>query len=54
MIKYIERLEFCEDLLRIIEEGYINRLSHEDILERLETTIRVIKTVCECKLTLDK
>ena len=52
--KYRERLEFCKDLQNIIISGRNEGITHSDILARLETTIEVIKTVCECKIMLDK
>ena len=52
--KFAERLEFCEDLQNIIISGRNEGLTDSDILSRLETTIEVIKTVCECKIMLDK
>ena len=54
MEKYRERLEFCGDLQNIIKSGRNDGLTDADILARLETTIEVIKTVCECKIMLDK
>ena len=54
MGKYKERLEFCEDLQNIIKSGRNEGLPDREILTRLETTIEVIKTVCECKIMLDK
>ena len=52
--KYRERIELCKDLLEIINEGHEKSLSEREILSRLETTMQVIKTVCECKIMLDK
>ena len=45
---YRERIELCKDLLKIIDEGRKKGLSQCEILYRLETTVQVIKTVCEC------
>lgn len=52
--KLAERLEFCKDLQNIIISGRNEGLTEAEILSRLETTIEVIKTVCECKIMLDK
>ena len=52
--KYRERIELCKDLLEIINEGHRKSLSEREILSRLETTMQVIKTVCECKINLLK
>ena len=51
---YLERIELCKDLLEIINEGRKKSLSEREILSRLETTMQVIKTVCECKINLLK
>ena len=45
-----ERLEFCEDLQNIIQSGHDAGLTEAEILSRLETTIEVIKTICEYKI----
>jgi len=52
--RYRERLEFCEDLQNIIQIERNAGLTEAEILSRLETTIKVIKTICECKIMLDK
>ena len=52
--KYSERLEFCKDLQNIIKSGRDEELTDREILSKLETVIDVIKTVCECKIMLDK
>ena len=52
--RYRERIELCKDLLKIINEGREKSLSEREILSRLETTMQVIKTVCECKINLLK
>lgn len=46
--KFIERLELCNDILKIIEEGKAKMLSSDEILWRIETTLEVIKTFCKC------
>ena len=46
--KYLERLELCKDILKIIQEGKHKMLSSDEILWRIETTLEVIKTFCEC------
>ena len=51
---YRERLEFCEDLQNIIQSERNAGLTEAEILSRLETTIEVIKTICEYKIMLDK
>ena len=48
--RYRERLEFCEDLQNIIQSGRNAGLTKAEILSRLETTIEVIKTICEYKI----
>ena len=45
-----ERLEFCEDLQNIIQSERNAGLTEAEILSRLETTIEVIKTICEYKI----
>ena len=52
--RYRERLEFCEDLQNIIQIERNAGLTEAEILSRLETTIEVIKTICECKINLLK
>ena len=47
---YRERLEFCEDLQNIIQSERNAGLTEAEILSRLETTIEVIKTICEYKI----
>ena len=54
MEKYRERLEFCEDLQNIIKSERDMGLTDGEILSKLETTIEVIKTICEFKIMLDK
>ena len=51
---YSERLEFCEDLQNIIQSERNVGLTEAEILSRLETTIEVIKTICEYKINLLK
>ena len=46
--KFNERLELCKDILKIIHEGKQKMLSSDEILWRIETTLEVIKTFCEC------
>ena len=52
--KYRERLEFCEDLQNIIQSERNAGLTEAEILSRLETTIEVIKSICEYKIMLYK
>lgn len=47
-MKNEERLETVKDLLKIIYEGRKKSLSNNEILWRVETTLEVIKTFCEC------
>lgn len=47
-MKNFERLEMANDMLKIINEGKENMLSSDEILWRVETTLEVIKTFCEC------
>ena len=54
MGKYRNILELCEDLQNIIKRGRDEGLTDSKILSKLETVIDVIKTVCECKIMLDK
>ena len=51
---YHERLEFCEDLQNIIQSERNVGLTEAEILSRLETTIEVIKNICEYKINLLK
>lgn len=43
-----ERFELCTDILNIIHEGESKMLSSDEILWRVETTLEIIKTFCEC------
>ena len=47
-MKNEERLETVKDLLKIINEGRNKSLSSDEILWRVETTLKVIKTFCKC------
>lgn len=48
MRNIFERLEMANDMLKIIHDGKRKKLSSDEILWRLETTLEIIKTFCEC------
>lgn len=48
MRNIFERLEMANDMLKIIRDGKRKKLTSDEILWRLETTLEIIKTFCEC------